>query len=97
MPCTMGTDIFFIGPTGEVKPCNGMDLGIGNIKDDALMNIWNSPEAEKMREAVRKCDKQCWMIGSASPAMKENFWDVTKWVLKSKFKGKREPIRVEVD
>jgi len=37
------------------------------------------------------------MIGSASPAMKDNFWEVTKWVLKSKLKGKRMPIGVEVD
>ncbi len=97
VPCTMGTDIFFIGPTGEVKPCNAMDFCIGNIKDNDFMELWNSTEAEKMREAVASCDKQCWMIGSASPAMKDNFWEVTKWVLKSKLKGKRMPIGVEVD
>ncbi len=97
LPCKMGTDLFFLGPYGNIKPCNGMDFTIGNIKEQDFMEIWNSREASKMREAVRRCDKQCWMIGSASPAMKDNFWEVTKWVLKSKLKGKRMPIGVEVD
>jgi len=88
LPCTMGTDIFFVSPFGEIKPCNGMDFSIGNIKEQDFNEIWNSPEAAKMREAVKKCDKQCWMIGSASPAMKDDFWTVTKWVLKAKFGGK---------
>ncbi len=97
LPCKMGTDLFFLSPYGDIKPCNGMDYKIGNIKERDFMDIWNSPKAEKMREAVRKCDKQCWMIGSASPAMKENFWEVTKWVMKSKLKGKKMPIGVEKD
>lgn len=95
VPCTMGTDVFFLGPTGEVKPCNVMDLGIGNIKEKDFMDIWNGPKAERMREAVASCDERCWMIGSASPAIKDDLWKVTKWVLKSKMKGRREPIGVE--
>ena len=89
LPCTMGTDIFFVGPYGDVKPCNALDYTIGNIKRTDFMELWNGPKAVKMREAVRKCDKQCWMIGSASPAMKSNFWVVTKWVLKAKLSRKR--------
>lgn len=92
LPCTMGTDIFFVGPYGDVKPCNALDYTIGNIKRDDFMDIWNGPEAAKMREAVCNCDKQCWMIGSASPVMKKNFWKVTAWVLKAKLTGKIPPV-----
>ena len=35
---------------------------------------------------VRHCDRNCWMIGSVSPAMHKYIWVPTWWVLKHKFK-----------
>ena len=49
--------------------------------------LWNSPEAEKVRAKVRCCDRDCWMIGSVSPAMHKYIWKPATWVLVHKFKA----------
>ena len=46
-----------------------------------------SPEAEKVRAKVRCCDRDCWMIGSVSPAMHKYIWKPATWVLVHKFKA----------
>ncbi len=85
LPCTAGTDLFYIDPYGYVRPCNGMDFPIGNIKEEPFDKIWRSKKAEEMRERVRNCPMNCWMIGSAAPAMKNNLFKVTLWVVHAKF------------
>ena len=85
LPCTAGTDLFYIDPYGYVRPCNGMDFPIGNIKEEPFDKIWRSEKAEEMRERVKNCTMNCWMIGSAAPAMKNNLFKVTLWVAHAKF------------
>lgn len=85
LPCNMGTDVFFIDPFGELRPCNGMEETMGNIKQHPFNDLWKSPEAKAIRSKVKTCDMECWMIGSVSPAMRKKFWNVSKWVLKNKF------------
>jgi len=87
LPCEMGTDVFFMDPFGEIYPCNGMNWSMGNIKKQSFDEIWNSPAAKKVRENVSKCDKGCWMIGSASPAIKKDKMAALKWIAKSKIQG----------
>lgn len=88
LPCEVGTDMFFIDPFGNVLPCNGSDepMIMGNLHNQKFEKIWNSPEAEKVRRMVENCPKQCWMIGSASPAMKKRLSVPAKWVVKNKLK-----------
>lgn len=75
-------------------PCNGTkDKEVmGNLNRQTWDELWNSPEAEKVRQKVRHCDRQCWMIGSVSPAMHKYIWKPATWVavhkLKSLFGGK---------
>jgi Fe-coproporphyrin III synthase len=88
LPCEMGTDVFFMSPFGEVYPCNGMDWSMGNIKKKNFNEIWNSKEAKKVRENVKSCDKQCWMVGSASPAIKKKKHVAMKWIIKNRLKKK---------
>ena len=45
----------------------------------------DSPEAEKVRAKVRCCDRDCWMIGSVSPAMHKYIWKPAFWVIQHKF------------
>ena len=40
-----------------------------------------------MRKKVRDCDRNCWMIGSVSPAMHKYIWKPAIWVLIHKFKA----------
>lgn len=88
LPCEVGSDVFFLDPSGNILPCNGSDepMIMGNLNHQDFDEIWNSPEADQVRKNVKKCAKQCWMIGSASPAMKKKITVPAKWVLKNKLK-----------
>jgi MoaA/NifB/PqqE/SkfB family radical SAM enzyme len=86
LPCEVGTDMFFVEPNGNVVPCNGSDqpMVMGNLHEHNFDEIWHSQRAEEVRQMVRRCDKQCWMIGSASPAMKKRIRVPLKWVIRNK-------------
>ena len=60
---------------------------MGNLNTQTWDELWNSPEAERVRKKVRCCDRGCWMIGSVSPAMHKYIWIPTWWVLRHKFKA----------
>jgi len=43
-----------ITPSGDVSPCIQFpDLIVGNLKNQSLMEIWNSPSYSKFREVIR--------------------------------------------
>jgi len=86
--CEVGTDVFFMDPFGNILPCNGSDepMVMGNLKEQNFDDIWNSERAENIRKQVQCCNKECWMIGSASPAMKKHITIPLKWVVKNKLK-----------
>lgn len=86
LPCEVGTDLFFIDPFGEIMPCNAMEMSMGNIKEKPFNAIWYSEEAEKVRQAVKVCQKECWMIGSVAPAIKKNKRVPALWILKNKLR-----------
>lgn len=87
LPCDMSFDSFFIDPFGDVMPCNGTKEKevMGNLNEQSWDELWNSEQADIVREKVRHCDRQCWMIGSVSPAMKKYIWVPSAWVIKHKF------------
>lgn len=87
LPCDMAFDTFFIDPYGDVMPCNGTKEKevMGNLNEQEWDELWNSVQAEKVRKKVRNCDRQCWMIGSASPAMHKYIMPPAMWVIKHKF------------
>lgn len=89
LPCDMSFDTFFIDPYGDVMPCNGTKDKevIGNLNMQSWSELWNSQEAEKIRAKVRHCERQCWMIGSVSPAMHKYFWKPAWWVVRHKVKS----------
>lgn len=87
LPCDMAFDTFFIDPYGDVMPCNGTKQKevMGNLNDQTWEELWNSEQAEEVRNKVRHCDRECWMIGSVSPAMHKYIWKPALWVLRHKF------------
>lgn len=87
LPCDMAFDTFFIDPYGDVMPCNGTKNKevMGNLNTQTWDELWNSEQAEKVRNTVRHCDRQCWMIGSVSPAMHKYIWSPAWWVIHHKF------------
>ena len=87
LPCDMSFDTFFIDPYGDVMPCNGTKKKqvMGNLNRQSWEELWNSEQAEKVRSFVRNCDRNCWMIGSVSPAMHKYIYKPAAWVIKHKF------------
>lgn len=89
LPCDMAFDTFFIDPYGDVMPCNGTkDKEVmGNLNEcGSWEELWESPQADEVRKKVRCCDRNCWMIGSVSPAMHKYIWKPAFWVLRHKLK-----------
>lgn len=89
LPCDMSFDTFFIDPYGDVMPCNGTkDKEVmGNLNNQTWDELWNSPQADAVRAKVRHCDRNCWMIGSVSPAMHKYIQVPAAWVIKHKAKA----------
>jgi radical SAM protein with 4Fe4S-binding SPASM domain len=90
LPCEAGSTNFFIYPYGDVFPCNGLEEkywleSMGNIRDyDSFDELWNSKQSKKVREMVRVCPKNCWMVGTAAPVIKKYIWKTGPWVVKNK-------------
>jgi hypothetical protein len=91
LPCEMGRDGFFLDPSGDILACNGMDekLPMGNLVAETWDEIWTSSRAKEVRRRVKWCPKNCWMIGSAAPAIWHHPVKPVLWVLKRKlgFRG----------
>lgn len=87
LPCDMSFDTFFIDPYGDVMPCNGTREKevMGNLNEQSWDELWNSKKADEIRGKVRRCDRDCWMIGSVSPAMHKYIWKPAWWVVRHKF------------
>ncbi|MCM1110565.1 MAG: radical SAM protein [Clostridium sp.] len=94
LPCEAGSANFFIDPWGEVYPCNGLEKkywqeSMGNIHKAPFEEIWNSEQAEKVRSMVRRCPKNCWMVGTASPVMHKYIKHPVKWAVTNKLRSLR--------
>lgn len=96
LPCGMGSDMFFIDPLGVVRPCNGMadedGSAMGSLKETSFDEIWKSEAARQVREQVRSCGQECWMIGSVAPAMKRDIKAPVLWAAKAKLTGILDPV-----
>lgn len=94
LPCEAGMTNLFIDPWGEVYPCNGLEErfwkeSMGNIRQNDFATIWNSPQAEHVRDLVRKCPKNCWMVGTASPVMHKYIKHPLRWAVDNKIRVMR--------
>jgi radical SAM protein with 4Fe4S-binding SPASM domain len=88
LPCAAGTGVFFVDPHGEVLPCNGMERSVwyeslGNLHEDEFEAIWTSDRAEEIRQKVRHCPKNCWMIGTVSPRLRANPLLAGRWIARA--------------
>lgn len=88
LPCEMGQNGFFVDPWGDVLACNGMDhkQSIGNLFEQSWDEIWNSKRSDEVRTMVKNCPKNCWMIGSAAPAIWNHPLKPILWVLNNKLR-----------
>jgi radical SAM protein with 4Fe4S-binding SPASM domain len=93
LPCEAGMLNFFVEPYGDVYPCNGLEEkywkeSMGNIRETPDFSaIWESEQAERVREMVRRCPKNCWMVGTAAPVMKKYLKHPLKWAMRNKIRS----------
>jgi MoaA/NifB/PqqE/SkfB family radical SAM enzyme len=89
LPCEVGTDVFFMDPFGRIMPCNGSDepMIMGSLHEQEFEEIWKGERAENVRSQVRACAKDCWMIGSAAPAMKKRKLHPILWIVRNKMRA----------
>ena len=93
LPCEAGSVNIFVDPWGEVYPCNGLEeskwkKSMGNIRQASSFDeIWNSRQADEVREMVKNCPKNCWMVGTASPVMKKYIHKPAVWALNNKMRS----------
>lgn len=93
LPCQAGEMNFFVEPYGDIYPCNGLEKkywkkSMGNIRETPnFKEIWEGEQAEQVRQMVRRCPKNCWMVGTASPVMHKYIKYPLKWALKNKLRS----------
>jgi radical SAM protein with 4Fe4S-binding SPASM domain len=93
LPCEAGMVNFFVEPYGDIYPCNGLEEQywkerMGNIRETPdFTKLWNSKQAHLVREKVRTCPKNCWMMGTAAPVTKKYIQYPLRWVLKNKWRS----------
>ncbi len=93
LPCEAGSENFFVDPYGEVYPCNALEdrywkQSMGNLRATTCFeSLWNSEQARSVRDKVRTCPKNCWMVGTAAPVMKKYLGHPTRWVMRNKLKS----------
>jgi MoaA/NifB/PqqE/SkfB family radical SAM enzyme len=88
LPCGAATDMFFLDPYGRILACNGSEEAwiMGNLCQDEFDTIWNSEQAATIRRNVEECDRNCWMVGTAVPAMRKNPWVPLFWIAQNKYR-----------
>jgi MoaA/NifB/PqqE/SkfB family radical SAM enzyme len=86
LPCGAATDLFFLDPYGFVLACNGSEEPwvMGDLKEQNFEQIWNSQKTEEVRQRVKDCKRDCWMVGTAVPAMRKTPWVPLLWIIKNK-------------
>jgi len=88
IPCGAATDSYFLDPWGNMLACNGSDEPwiMGSLKEASFDEIWQSEQADHVRRLVRDCRKNCWMTGTAVPAMRRKIWIPVSWVARNKLR-----------
>lgn len=91
LPCAAGEDMFFLDPAGDVRPCNGLpeeseETSLGNLKRASFEEIWQGERARAIRKRLRSCPRNCWMIGTAAPAMKKDLIRPLRWIARNKIR-----------
>lgn len=83
--CEAASRFFFMDPKGDVYPCIVMNKILGNIKDfNTLEDIFRRPEVDGVRELVRLCKADCWMVCNTRSLIISHPGRSLFWVIKNK-------------
>jgi radical SAM protein with 4Fe4S-binding SPASM domain len=83
--CEAGRRYFFMSPDGDVYPCNVLSHKIGNLSSAATWDdLFTDGAEERVRDVVRSCKKDCWMICNARSLIIAHPMRTAAWVAKNK-------------
>lgn len=83
-----GFNSMFIDASGNIFPSMLITLKIGNLRENHLDEIWNSPVAGKVRaKIINENIQESWIVCTIREEMKRNAPKVLKWIFVNKFKS----------
>jgi len=88
LACGAAKDLFFLDPYGRVLACNGSDEPwvMGDLTEHDFQEIWSSNQAGDIRRKGKNCQKNCWMVGTAVPAMRRAPISPLLWIARNKLR-----------
>ncbi len=57
--CYSGYYYMAINPYGYASPCTFLHQGLGNVRENSVMSVWNGKEAEKWRKFIKNKENTC--------------------------------------
>lgn len=85
--CHAGSLFCYIDTQGDVYPCIMLEEKMGSLKERSLLEVLRTKQADAVREKVKTCNKNCWLICTSAPEIKNWPYRALLWVLKSKVKA----------
>jgi radical SAM protein with 4Fe4S-binding SPASM domain len=83
--CEAGRRYFFMSPEGDIYPCNVLSHKMGNLSSAGTWDdLFTDSAEEQVREVVRNCKKDCWMICNARSLIIAHPMKTAAWVAKNK-------------
>lgn len=74
VPCSAAYSFLTIDSDGTVWPCSMSHIGLGNVRETPLDEIWYSPFAYEIRRKIQKGDCACLTSCDLGPSILTNRW-----------------------
>ncbi len=84
--CDAGRTSFFVGPYGDVMPCNDFpeDVVMGNLNEQSWDEIVNSDRGKQVVRMCENCNINCWSICNMGSQIRKNIFKIAIWSLRNK-------------
>ncbi len=83
--CYAGHSSFFLDPYGNVYPCILHHKAFGNIKQQAIQDLFNSNKAKAILDEIKRMKCHCW--GCESEVSFRRSWKVALWSIGNRLKN----------
>jgi len=83
--CLAGKEFFYMDPSGNVFPCNILNMKMGAMLNGSFPSIMSGNG--KILDYVTNCPRQCWMTCTVTPSMMKRPLRPLLWTLRSRLFG----------
>jgi Fe-coproporphyrin III synthase len=85
LACDAGKGFFYLDSQGRVYACHILPTLLGDLRTQSWEELWNSSQAEEVRERIHGCE-QCWMVCTAKSEARRHLVQIGLEVLSDKSK-----------